>query len=553
MALALHGVIADAIVGFQTIPGVDAASLLQAGPAKKKDNGGTTTDIPPQGGGFYCFKMGADSSLDFELLGTDYTLQHHSTANKENNPAGSSTIAVWKDLGAKNSLEGVQRRLQILGYYKGIVDGIRGRKTEEATLSFQADNVLRTDGLDTDGTTQNKIDSICTGPDVELSTAVVPLLPIINHVVRRTLVKFERAPDGSDPKKTSGNPSPFAPEIDDRGFVTADTLGTNEKGPALCIIKDTEVRIKILRTCIANDAPLYLKSGDGTKLEIVSPEKLPKASSCIIKLKGLADGSTSLKVMYKKDAVEVVAGELLVHIVSQLSFKVRPYYVTIADTAGNNPKAPADSKNDFIKAFDVAKRIWWQYGITFNIQAWRDKKARLPLAGEMDSTKADFDTVMNTNDTAGNASEQNLINVLFVNKITDAYGITWDAGDFSWPNGIGMMMNPKGITATGIDLAHELGHFFGLANCLNGNSSVHAEDDPDDSHKKKDIWSIRRLMYGGYPKPDRPSDRWAHDVGYGDGRYGCMLTIRNNPKDNNDNEIQNARTRSAEATFYRKP
>lgn len=116
-----------------------------------------------------------------------------------------------------------------------------------------------------------------------------------------------------------------------------------------------------------------------------------------------------------------------------------------------------------------------------------------------------------------------------------------------------MSMNPGGIIATGIDLAHELGHFFGLANCLNGNTHVHAEDDPDDSHKKKDIWSIRCLMYGGYPKQDRPSDLWAHNVGYGDGQYGCMLTIRDNPKDATDNEIQNARTRSSEATFYRKP
>lgn len=105
MALTLNAVIADAIVGFQTIPGIDATSLIQAGSAKKINADGTTTDIPPQGGGFYCFSMGADASLDFILFGTKYTLQHHSAANRENIPAGSFTIAFWKDFGVKTALD----------------------------------------------------------------------------------------------------------------------------------------------------------------------------------------------------------------------------------------------------------------------------------------------------------------------------------------------------------------------------------------------------------------------------------------------------------------
>jgi len=58
------------------------------------------------------------------------------------------------DLAARGGLEasatvrGVQRRLNMLGYNAGGVDGVNGPKTEYAILNFQADhNPLRVDGL----------------------------------------------------------------------------------------------------------------------------------------------------------------------------------------------------------------------------------------------------------------------------------------------------------------------------------------------------------------------------------------------------------------------
>jgi hypothetical protein len=51
-------------------------------------------------------------------------------------------------LEAVNTVLGIQRRLHMLGYYVGNVDGAVGEKTEYAVLNFQADNApLRVDGL----------------------------------------------------------------------------------------------------------------------------------------------------------------------------------------------------------------------------------------------------------------------------------------------------------------------------------------------------------------------------------------------------------------------
>lgn len=46
-----------------------------------------------------------------------------------------------------STVEGLQMRLNNLGYNAGVVDGISGRKTRAATEQFQADNALEVDGI----------------------------------------------------------------------------------------------------------------------------------------------------------------------------------------------------------------------------------------------------------------------------------------------------------------------------------------------------------------------------------------------------------------------
>jgi type VI secretion system secreted protein VgrG len=57
------------------------------------------------------------------------------------------TVSVKDILEGLNTVHGQQRRLSMLGYELGAIDGTVGRRTDDATLSFQADNNLDTDGI----------------------------------------------------------------------------------------------------------------------------------------------------------------------------------------------------------------------------------------------------------------------------------------------------------------------------------------------------------------------------------------------------------------------
>lgn len=69
-------------------------------------------------------------------------------------------LSVCGALEAVNTTRGIQRRLQMLGYYQSAVDGVIGKKTEYGVLDFQADNgPLRVDGL-AGNNTQNRLRNV---------------------------------------------------------------------------------------------------------------------------------------------------------------------------------------------------------------------------------------------------------------------------------------------------------------------------------------------------------------------------------------------------------
>lgn len=114
---------------FQRYPGTDADSAVRGleyrvtiGGAERR---GTTGDD-----GKVTIRVAPGVTAHLHVMGTEYRLTSRGT------------------LEAVSHLRGVQRRLNMLGYNAGQVDGVMGKHTEYAVLGFQADNdPLSVDGL----------------------------------------------------------------------------------------------------------------------------------------------------------------------------------------------------------------------------------------------------------------------------------------------------------------------------------------------------------------------------------------------------------------------
>jgi outer membrane protein OmpA-like peptidoglycan-associated protein len=80
--------------------------------------------------------MPADSAAILEILGSSYNLSPRDSIE------------------ALNTIQGVQRRLDMLGYHPGAIDGAVGTDTDDSVLKLQADNNKDTDGDQAQAVTQ---------------------------------------------------------------------------------------------------------------------------------------------------------------------------------------------------------------------------------------------------------------------------------------------------------------------------------------------------------------------------------------------------------------
>jgi hypothetical protein len=266
-----------------------------------------------------------------------------------------------------------------------------------------------------------------------------------------------------------------------------------------------------------------------------------------------------LHIKYKSGTLECIIGRIVVIVLDPIPIIVRPVIVEI-DGVGP-PKAQAD----YEKMIDTAANILWWAGINLIRLGWRTKRvvstAAQPYmqAGRISENAAgnfrpEYNSIMNATDITGAATEDDKINLLFVNSIQGAEGITFSALRFPWPNGTAIRESAAGDLMTGINIAHELGHFLGLANNLPvsmADKRSHSDDDPDNAHQKADIWAIRRLMYSNWPADTRTADPWARNVGYGADLSGCMISVRDHANDPTDDECRTARKWAKNAHFYR--
>jgi len=115
---------------FQRYPGTDAASAISGLDYEVTVGRGSTRRGRTGNDGKLTIRIAPFARARLNIMGTEYRVRARSGLERFNH------------------LRGVQRRLNMLGYNAGAVDGSMGPKTEHAVLNFQADNApLKVDGL----------------------------------------------------------------------------------------------------------------------------------------------------------------------------------------------------------------------------------------------------------------------------------------------------------------------------------------------------------------------------------------------------------------------
>lgn len=278
---------ADILVSFQKRPGIDSDDIINAGNATLYVDGGNRA-VRPSRRGVYTFNVSPGRYVRFRQFDTDYVLKYQDNLELEDtNLAPLRTrfsadshifLSAWQTLGpitgqeaasslfADASLGAVQRRLQLLGYYPGLVDNARGALTAHAILAFQADNDLLDDCL---VGTNSKRKLLDVGDDRNKTGRA----PHETFIVRRTMVRFSRAPSRTDANLTNGWPRSVAPEPDNRGYKKVRTMGEREYGPAISVLRDRTFRVKVTRQNISNTAALVAKSSDEEVVRVVTDRK----------------------------------------------------------------------------------------------------------------------------------------------------------------------------------------------------------------------------------------------------------------------------------------
>jgi hypothetical protein len=193
---------------------------------------------------------------------------------------------------------------------------------------------------------------------------------------------------------------------------------------------------------------------------------------------------------------------------------------------------------------NVAKRIWRQCGIWFQVNAARAATVTLTVPGQITENSHASNTLNAPDGTAFGPGSDDSTRVHQANRTPNACNIWWlqQIGDLNpaaggrtmaWaldntadaPGNLwsGVVMTDG---ADGNDLAHEIGHYLTLD---------HADEPAAGSANvdRTDIQVLRRLMYRYNP---HGAGGFRSNVGYGAGLRGALLTMRDKARYYRDDE-----------------
>lgn len=367
----------------------------------------------------------------------------------------------------------------------------------------------------------------------------------------------------------------YAPDPDDRGFTTY-------HGPVLGVCRTDNVRVRVLRDLLDNNAPLYVDSEDDSKVRVTSPVAgvaLANGQHADIDLRvGSTDGDCKIRVRAQARNGPIV-GELTVHVSQIIRVRCAVHRTAIYNLPGARSAGNTTTRSfaNITSIMTEVNRQWRPIGVHFHVDTQRDNTNltnQVPRNGVNPAdgvllcpifgsgvTNQNFNLLMGTNTVA------NRLNIYFVRSIQAAHTGPGAAPNYigfgsSASRGLVMSDNIGDLETTAHTLAHELGHILTLAG--SGHTvpqDAHSDDDPqwnaDVRRRRHDLWSRRRLMYYmvGLQADERTgtggtgiNGRYRFDgtdAGYGNGRSGHMITIKSLTQDNTDDEYTDARTRAA--------
>jgi len=398
-------------------------------------------------------------------------------------------------------------------------------------------------------------------------------------------VRFVRA--------VTGDVQDDAPDPDDRGFAMGTRPGTwNEslaRGAMVGITTGQEVRLKVLREDIDDQAELYVTSSRPDIVSVTAPAGGgPLPGDGVFRIQAHRDirrdelGGRPVAIQVRLGAADgPVLGELEPHVFNQRQIRLTFHFVTIYGTATNRLAATAaDRAANIDPLVSGANRIWRPGGIWFTYSearvpteevrrnpatnrteyrrtngTWAPLPGPLGAAGQFVNAGAltsdprwgaaaeyrEFDTMKNINPIA------NTVNVYCVHD-----SFAWSAADNRYNNndwlglsdittvaeagqpGYGLALTDD---ADHYALAHELGHYLG---------NYHSDmDAANNDVANGDMWICRRLMYSSWP-PDAPEPAWRQDVGYGHRAAAALIAVKDLPDavERQDGEIARSRPRA---------
>lgn len=330
-------------------------------------------------------------------------------------------------------------------------------------------------------------------------------------------------------RHVDGKPVLKYPDIDNRGYFRGNVNGTGiDRGPVVGVTEGDEIQVMMLRERISTQAALFATSSDKSVMTVETKGELPKSGAANLKIYGLQGADSAipkgakLEIRYGSET-GVIIGELSVWVFKPLTVFLAPYRMTIHAADGTGIQTSIDVK----AVIEMAKAIWRPLGINIVAASPQDEAIFLSTAGVLTWT-AEFETLLQK------IWAKDMINAYFVYQI-DNPGFPGTLGIGLSRDWINKQTGSNKITRPGIflcdtnksglarqsdihwlanDLAHEVGHFFGLPHI----------DLRDSNNPRDDTWARRLLMH---PSNTRGSSGdWTNNVGYGTGYRGALVSMK---------------------------